>query len=130
MSAVNAVNVVNETAERTIRTAAGVMTALAAPSQGSRELATWRTRMEPGAEGPLHAIDREQVWMPVTGSFTVTVDGASRVVAAGEALILPAGAPRQIRANDDPVEVLVCMPAGGKASVPGSPDTLDLPWAE
>lgn len=123
-------NVVNATAERTIQTAAGVMTALAAPSQGSRELATWRTRMEPGAEGPLHAIDREQVWMPVTGSFTVTVDGTSKRVAAGDALILPAGAARQIRANDEPVEILVCMPAGGKASVPGSPEQRDLPWAE
>jgi quercetin dioxygenase-like cupin family protein len=123
-------HVVNETAERTIRTAAGVMTALAAPSQGSRELATWRTRMEPGAEGPLHVIDREQVWMPLAGSFTVTIDGSSREVAAGEALILPAGVARQIRANGEPVEVLVCMPAGGKASVPGVPGSRDLPWAE
>jgi quercetin dioxygenase-like cupin family protein len=122
--------IVTETAERTIRTAAGVMTALAAPSQGSQELATWRTRMEPGAEGPLHVIDREQVWMPVSGSFTVTIDGDSKTVSAGSALILGAGVPRQIRANDEPVEILVCMPAGGKASVPGVPGSRDLPWAE
>jgi quercetin dioxygenase-like cupin family protein len=122
--------IVTETAERTTKTAAGLMTALAAPSQGSQELCTWRTRMEPGAEGPLHAIDREQVWMPVSGSFTVTIDGDSKTVPAGSALILGAGVPRQIRANDEPVEILVCMPAGGKALVPGRPGTLDLPWAE
>lgn len=123
-------NVVGETAERTITTAAAVTTALAAPSQGSRELSTWRTRMAPGAQGPLHAIDREQVWMPVAGSFTVTMEGASETVSAGQALILPAGALRQIRAGDEPVDILVCMPAGGKATVPGEPAKRDLPWAE
>ena len=66
-------HVIRESESRTIRTPNAVMTALAAPSQGSGELSSWRVRMEPGAEGPVHSIDHEQVWMPLAGSFVITV---------------------------------------------------------
>lgn len=122
--------VISETAGRTTTTPAGVMTGLAAPSQGSRELSSWRVRMAAGAAGPVHAIDREQVWMPVRGSLAVTVDDRTATVAPGQAAVLPAGVLRQIRAGDGPVEALVCMPNGGQATVPGSDARHRLPWAE
>jgi quercetin dioxygenase-like cupin family protein len=122
--------VASTSAERTIQTAAGVMTALAAPSQGSREVCSWRTTMAADAEGPVHVIDREQVWMPVSGSLSAEVDGITETAAAGQALILPAGATRQIRAGTEGVDVVVCMPVGGKAYVPGEPEPRDIPWAE
>ena len=121
---------VNESDERTTATAAGVMTGLAAPSQGSTELSTWRVRVRAGVEGPVHVIDREQVWMPVAGSFAITVDGDTARVGAGQAVIVPAGATRQVRAADGPAEALVCMPVGGQATIPGSDDRHRLPWAE
>jgi quercetin dioxygenase-like cupin family protein len=126
----DAVIVIEETEIRTTATAAGVMAGLAAPSQGSRELSSWRVRMMENAEGPVHTIDREQVFMPVAGTFAIAMDGTTAVVAAGQAVVLPAGVVRQIRAGDAPAEALVCMPAGGTASLPGAPERHPLPWAE
>jgi quercetin dioxygenase-like cupin family protein len=122
--------VVSETDARTTTTPAATVAGLAAPSQGSQELSSWRVRMLAGAAGPVHTIDREQVWMPVTGALTVTVDGDTSVVSAGEAVILPAGAVRQISTDGGPADVLVCMGVGGQATVPGSTDRHRLPWAE
>jgi quercetin dioxygenase-like cupin family protein len=125
-----AVIVSKETESRTTVGAAGAVAGLAAPSQGSREVSSWRVRMPEHAEGPVHAIDREQIFMPVAGTFAITMDGTTAVVAAGQAVVLPAGAVRQIRAGDVPSEALVCMPVGGTASLPGAPQRHPLPWAE
>jgi quercetin dioxygenase-like cupin family protein len=124
--------VITETPERTIATPTGVMTGLAAPSQGTAELSTWRVRMTPGSNSPVHIIDREQVWMPVRGTFEFTVDGETAVVGTGEALAVPSGATRQFRAGGagtSEAEAIVCMAAGGQATVPGSDARQSLPWA-
>ncbi|GAA5201651.1 hypothetical protein GCM10023322_82070 [Rugosimonospora acidiphila] len=121
--------VVSVTEERTIRTPGGEVFALAGPSQGSAELSTWRVRMEQANEGPVHEIDREQVWMPITGAFAITIDGQVTTVGAGQAAILPAGVTRQVRVAQGPAEALVCMPVGGTASTPDTPQRRELPWA-
>ncbi|GAB3883388.1 cupin domain-containing protein [Kibdelosporangium lantanae] len=115
---------------RTMETPNARMDSLATPSLGSTELCTWRVTMTAGTEGPVHAIDREQVWMPVTGRFTVTADGRTEVVETGQSVILPAGETRQIRAHDGAVEAVVCMAVGGFASIPGGDDRIPLPWAQ
>ncbi|OLB76614.1 MAG: cupin [Actinobacteria bacterium 13_2_20CM_2_71_6] len=115
---------------RTTETPNAVMTCLAAPSLGCVELSSWRVEMRAGAEGPPHGIDREQVWMPVTGSFAITVDGRTVVLTPGDAAVLPAGVVRQIRVAEGPAEALVCMPVGGQATLPDSGERRRLPWAE
>ena len=124
--------VITETTERTIKTPTAVMAGLAAPSQGTAELSTWRVRMTPGSNSPVHIIDREQVWMPLRGTFEFTVDGETAVVGAGEALAVPSGATRQFRVDDgvtSEAEAIVCMAADGQATVPGSDTRQSLPWA-
>jgi quercetin dioxygenase-like cupin family protein len=121
--------IITETSERTTTTAAATMSALATPSAGSRELATWRVRMPAESTGPLHAIDREQIWMPLAGVFEITTDGETRTLAPGQAGILPAGVERLIRTLGAPAEALVAMPAGGRALVPGQDAPVPLPWA-
>jgi quercetin dioxygenase-like cupin family protein len=124
--------VITETTERTIETSTAVMAGLAAPSQGTAELSTWRVRMTPGRNSPVHVIDREQVWMPLRGTFEFTVDGETALVGAGEALAVPSGATRQFRvggAGPSVAEAIVCMAAGGQATLPGSDDRQPLPWA-
>lgn len=121
--------VVTETEERTIKTPAAVMAGLAAPSQGSTELSTWRIRMTPDGESPVHVIDREQVWMPLSGTFEFTIDGEVAKVGPGEALAIPADATRQFHAGAEAAEAVVCMKAGGQAGVPGSEAKQPLPWA-
>ena len=124
--------VITETTERTIETSTAVMAGLAAPSQGTSELSTWRVRMIPGSNSPVHVIDREQVWMPLRGAFEFTIDGETAVVGAGEALAVPSGATRQFRAGGagtPEAEAIVCMAAGGQAALPGSDARQALPWA-
>lgn len=123
--------VITETTERTIQTPAAVMAGLAAPSQGTAELSTWRVRMSPGSSSPVHIIDREQVWMPLQGTFEFTVGGETAMVDTGEALAVPGGATRQFRAGGgiSQAEAIVCMAAGGQAIVPGSDARQPLPWA-
>ncbi|MET9290835.1 cupin domain-containing protein [Streptomyces sp. NPDC003077] len=123
-------HVITPSSDLVTATPAAVMTGLAAPSRGSAELSTWQVRMEPGSAGPEHVVDREQVWMPTRGSVEVTAGGRTERVAAGQALVLPAGVVRQLRAAEEPFEALVAMPAAGRASVPGTEGTRSLPWAE
>lgn len=121
--------VISESQERTITTPTATMTGLAAPSQGSAEISTWRVRMKADSPSPVHMIDREQIWMPLTGAFAFTVDGESATVSAGQALVVPSGSTRQFHATDDGAEALVCMPAGGRASTPDNDTPRAIPWA-
>lgn len=86
--------------------------------------------MEPDSASPEHRIDRDQVWMPVSGAFEVTVDGETAGLRPGQAVVVPAGLLRRIRTTDTHGEALVCMVPGGRASVPGKDGTMPLPWAE
>lgn len=124
-------HVVSESEQRTTRTPAGVMSGLAGPSQGSAEVSTWRVELGAGMSTPVHIIDREQVWMPLSGAFEVEVDGRVEQVEAGQAVILAAGAVRRLTAaGTGPAEALVAMTVGGRAMVPGGGDKIRLPWAE
>ncbi|MBP2325425.1 quercetin dioxygenase-like cupin family protein [Kibdelosporangium banguiense] len=118
-----------KTARRT-ETPNAQLDSLATPSLGSKELSTWRVTMQPGAQGPVHIIDREQVWMPLSGSLEFIVDGEGTVAGPGQAVILPAGVVRQVKVADGPAEAMVCMAVGGHALAPGNDERHPLPWAE
>ena len=115
--------------DRTTRTSGAVMCGLAAPSQGSGQLSTWKVSLAEGAQSPVHVIDKDQVWMPTDGEFEFTVDGDTATISAGQALVVPAGSVRQFRCTGKPLEALVAMPAGAQASIPGTEGTRDIPWA-
>jgi quercetin dioxygenase-like cupin family protein len=122
--------VVSESEQRTTRTPAGAMFALAGPSRGSTEVATWRVEIGAGTSTPEHIVDREQVWNLLSGEFEAVVDGESATVRAGEAVILPAGAVRRLTAVGGPAQALCAMPVGGRALLPGGTEKRPLPWAE
>ncbi|NUT31970.1 MAG: cupin domain-containing protein [Hamadaea sp.] len=121
--------IVSATEARTVTTAAAVMTAYAAPSQGSAELCNWRVTMRPQTTGPVHAIDREQLWTVLAGTLTVAAAGTVATAGPGQTVILPAGQDRQITSGDESVDVLVCMAVGGRATVPDA-EPVPLPWAQ
>lgn len=123
-------HVITPSPEHTTTTPAAVMSGLAAPSRGSGELSTWQVRMNPGATGPEHVIDREQVWMLTGGSVEVTAGGRTETVSAGQAVVLPAGLLRQFRTTGESAEALVAMRAGGRAAVAAGEEGRPLPWAE
>ncbi|ALO06917.1 hypothetical protein AQF52_1321 [Streptomyces venezuelae] len=122
--------VISESEQRTTRTPTGSMFGLAAPSQGSAEVSTWRVRIDADSATPGHVIDREQVWMPLSGEFEIEVEGKAGHARAGQAVIVPAGAVRRLKAVGGPAEALVAMAVGGKAMLPGSEDKIPLPWAD
>jgi quercetin dioxygenase-like cupin family protein len=114
-----------------------VMRTLAAPSTGAAELSVWEVRMRAGQRGPVHTVDREQVWLVLAGRLRAQVAAAPSVADAGDALVVAnagdtllvaAGAERQIEAEAD-LTAIVSSPAGPVVTTPDSPDGRPLPWA-
>ncbi|WP_239064137.1 MULTISPECIES: hypothetical protein [unclassified Streptomyces] len=66
-----------------------MMYSLVAPGQGGAELSTWRVELGADAATPVQVIVREQVWMPVSGSFEVAVDGRSERAGVDRAWFCP-----------------------------------------
>ncbi|MCT2589275.1 cupin domain-containing protein [Streptomyces sp. N2-109] len=114
---------------RTTTTPNAVVTSLATPALGSTALTSWQVRMRPGAAGPLHTMDKEQIHVVTAGSLTISIGDRTETVTAGSALIVPAGAERRVQAGDEGLEALVSMPAGGQVTVPGEAPR-PLPWAQ
>ncbi|WP_243879364.1 VOC family protein [Streptomyces sp. KS 21] len=120
--------VITPTAENVTESPNARMTGLAAPSRGSTELSTWTVAMEAGRSGPEHSVSREQVWTVTAGVLEVTCGGRTEKVAAGQTLVLPPDALRQVHAPQA-AEAHVAMRADGVVRVPGTEDTRVLPWA-
>jgi quercetin dioxygenase-like cupin family protein len=81
---------------RRTETPNAVMTTLASPTQGAAGRAVWRVDMRAGQAGPEHAFDAEQVWTVIEGAATVELDGATHALAAGDTVVMPAGATRRV----------------------------------
>jgi len=106
-----------------------VMRTYASPSVGGAELAVWRTEMAPGASGPLHASDTEQVVIVLDGRLRLAVNGEDRVLGAGDAALLPAGAQRQLaNPHREPLVTLTAAQPGAVATV-GAGAPVPIPWA-
>jgi len=108
--------VIRRAETRRVETPNAVMTTLASPTQGGAGQAVWRVDMRPGQAGPLHAIDTEQVWTVLDGGAAVELDGQVLTVGPGDTLILPADAPRRVRADPEAgFAAIAVAPAGTRA---------------
>ncbi|WP_280408840.1 cupin domain-containing protein [Nocardia brasiliensis] len=102
---------------------------LAAPSRGSTENCAWRLTLKPGVAAPPHALDREEIFVAVSGSMNVTIDGETHTVTAGDALIVPAHQQfAMANPHTEPFEAVVVLPVGGQGLIPGQPP-ITAPWA-
>ncbi len=114
----------------TFSTPNAVMVTHAGPSRGSAELAMWRVRMAPAAQGPVHLIDREQVYLVMAGTLSILVGDEDHRAETGDAVIIPAGSIRQVRCEGPAsAEAIVSMRAGGRVTLPDGEDRGLLPWA-
>jgi quercetin dioxygenase-like cupin family protein len=105
------------------------VTGLAAPSRGARETSVWRLTLAPGAPGALHSCDREEIFVALAGRATVTLGGVEHGLAAGDALVVPAGEPFALaNPGDEPFEAIAALPVGGKAAMPAG-EPFVPPWA-
>ncbi|MBN9103167.1 MULTISPECIES: cupin domain-containing protein [unclassified Pseudonocardia] len=116
--------VVRHADARRTATPNAVMTTLASPTQGGTGLAVWQVRMDPGASGPPHRFDAEQVWTVLTGSARIELDGAEHAVGEGDTVVMPAGVPRRVHAGERPFTAVVAAPAGARATADGADPVL------
>jgi mannose-6-phosphate isomerase-like protein (cupin superfamily) len=67
-------------------------TSYASPARGSRELCAWRVEIPGRTDGVPHHVSREEVLYVLSGTLRVTVDGEDADAAAGDVILVPAGA--------------------------------------
>ncbi len=104
---------------RQIATPNATMTTLASPTLGATDgLSMWQVEMIAGARGPKHVFDSEQVWAILEGELALAATSESRTLRAGDTVVLPAGAERQLSATTD-VRALVCGHGDAIVRVPG-----------
>ena len=87
-------------------------TVLASPSQGSAGLCTWKLTVDPGVRGDApHTLDRDEVFMVLSGTVQVTPDGDK--LGPGDAVVVPAGEPISLtNLGEGPAELYVAITAG------------------
>jgi len=102
---------------------------LASPARGARETSVWRIALAAGTPGTPHTVDREEIFIALAGRAVATVGDATHALAAGDALIVPAGTPFALaNPHAEPFEAVAAQPCGGRARMPdGEPFTP--PWA-
>jgi quercetin dioxygenase-like cupin family protein len=114
---------------RRTETAAAVMTTFASPAQGGAGRSLWRVDARPGAEGPVHDFDVEQVWSWIAGAATVELGGEAFSVAAGDTVVMPARTLRRVLADPDAgYTAVVTAPAGARAQSADGADHGVPPW--
>lgn len=101
---------------------------LAAPSRGASETCVWRITMAPRTPPTPHAIDREEIFVALSGEARVDLGGKDHVLAAGDALVVPAGETLAIsNPGPAPFIALAVLPVGGRAVMPGG-ESFCPPW--
>ncbi|MFG2721522.1 cupin domain-containing protein [Streptomyces sp. NPDC048416] len=103
---------------------------LAVPSRGSVELAIWALEIAPGAVSEAHSMDREEVFVVVSGTVSATVAGLEVQAGDGDAIIIPAGAQLRIRnaSSVSPATLTAVTSAGMNATVGEA--TFCPPWTQ
>ena len=102
------------------------ITGLASPSRGATDTAAWRVRFAPGQASPPHSLDREEVFVVLEGALTARYADGGETVAAGGALIVPAGREFSLVA-DAGAEAVCVFPVGGTAQL--GEERIVPPWA-
>lgn len=114
-----AVRTVRADQTRRIETPNATMTTLASPTLGSSGgLSLWTVEMEAGARGPRHGFDSEQLWTVLAGELSIAVGDDRVALSAGDTIVLPAGAERQVTATSA-ARVMVCGHGSGRVTVVG-----------
>ncbi|NYI08204.1 cupin domain-containing protein [Allostreptomyces psammosilenae] len=102
---------------------------LATPSRGSAELAVWTVEMEPAAAGEPHSLDREEVFVVVSGRVSAVVGGEEWTAGPGDALTVPPGTEFALRnaSAEEPARLTVATTVGVTARLGDA--VISPPWA-
>lgn len=106
------------------------VTGLAAPSRGAQETCVWRLTLAPGAPGVPHAVDREEIFVALTGQAEVDLGGDRFALRPGDALIVPAGQTFALaNPGAESFVAVAVLPVGGRA-VLADGQCFVPPWAQ
>lgn len=106
-----------------------VMHTYASRSLTGTDLAVWSVEMDPGASGPVHTVDGEQILVVIDGELQLNLGGQTRTLRRGMSAVLPAGEERQlVNLAGSPAVTLVSSRSGVRAST-AQQDGVPLPWA-
>jgi quercetin dioxygenase-like cupin family protein len=112
---------------RTTVTPNATMTTLASPTLGATSgRSLWRVDMTAAATGPRHVFDTEQIWTVIDGHAVIEIDAIAHSLHAGDTLVIPAEAERQVHATTA-CRMLVTGDATAHASVPGESESRGTP---
>jgi mannose-6-phosphate isomerase-like protein (cupin superfamily) len=76
---------------------------------------------------PAHALDREEIFIALSGTMSVTMGDETITVTAGDALIVPAHQQFAMSTpSDESFEAIVVLPVGGQGLIPGQPPSSPL----
>lgn len=88
-------------------------------SDGAPTFAVRRFVLEPDASVPKHTNEVEHEQYVLSGSYTVGIEGEEYEVAAGDSLLIPAGAVHWYRNDSDEEGAFLC-------AVPNGDDSIEL----
>ena len=105
-------------------------TSLATPSRGSTDVSLWRVAIAPGTAPTPHSLTREEIFVVLAGTAEVIIDGSQATAEAGDAIVVPPETQFSLRnADDEPLELLCCLPIGGQARLKDG-SLFTPPWAQ
>ncbi|MEV6065125.1 cupin domain-containing protein [Nocardia sp. NPDC052001] len=102
-------------------------TPLIRPATGSAELCVWRLEVGPATTGVSHRIHREEAFVLLSGSISLTIEGESHTLTPGEAAVAPAGSTISLTTTDLPATVMVTAPVGFTGELPDG-TIVNPPW--
>jgi quercetin dioxygenase-like cupin family protein len=101
---------------------------LAAPCTGSVETCVWHLTLAPGTPPTPHTVDREEIFVALSGEARLEIEGEETTVANGDVALIPAGRRFSLsNPSAEPFTALAVLPVGGKAALPGE-EPFHPPW--
>ncbi|WP_431954273.1 cupin domain-containing protein [Actinacidiphila sp. bgisy167] len=101
----------------------------ACTATGSTELCAWRLEVPAGTAGPGHTISREEVFLVLSGTPRLTIDGEAHDLSPGDVAMVPAGSLLAMgNPGNGPASVWVTTGIGLEAVFPDG-SRISPPWA-
>ncbi|MHB1139674.1 MAG: cupin domain-containing protein [Microthrixaceae bacterium] len=104
------------------------VTGLASPSRHASETCVWRVHLEPLSAGAEHSVDREEIFLALSGAADFVLDDVTTTVVAGDAFVVPAHTPFSLVVGDTAFDAVCVLPVGGRACLTGG-EPFVPPWA-
>ena len=103
-------------------------TPLVRPATGSTELCIWRLEVAPALEGVAHRIHREEAFVLLSGTITITIEGETSTLTPGDAAVAPADSNISLaNPSDTPATVMVTAAVGFTGELPDG-TIVNPPW--